>query len=261
MLIRLAWTAALLAGTLPLLGTDLAPSTTRYRIDQSLSQEIDASSAGGARENTSFNVSSFITVTLKDSAGGRAMRVVVDSMRADSAIPFPIAVLDSAKGATFGGFIARSGKPSELRLVSGNPAATQVQGLLSDFFPWIKSNARVGDSWTDTTSKVNGLGPDSVTIRRVSAYKAAGNEMRYSRTAVRIAYDFTSSIAGTQPTPSGPARIEGTSTGQGTYYVGKDGRYLGGDWQLQSSLRMSGAFATEPLPVTVVQKTRVTPLK
>lgn len=250
-----------LAAALILPTADWAPSITKYRIDSSLTQEMDATAAGGARQNVSFATSSFITVTLADSAGGKVMRVVIDSLRGDSATPIPAAVLDSARGAEFHGFVAKSGKPLGLEPVSGSSAATQVQGLLSDFFPWVRAGLKVGDSWTDTTAKTDGVGSDSVTVRRVSAYKAAARETRNSRKAVRIIEDFTSSVAGTQPTPGGPARIEGNGTGKGAYYVGTDGRYLGGDWQQQSSLTISGSFAPEPLPITIVQKTRVTPLK
>ena len=253
--------AALAAAVLVLPGLDWAPVITRYRIDQSLSQEIDATAAGGAKQAISFSTSSFITVTLADSAGGKVMTVRVDSLRGDSATPIPAAVLDSARGAEFHGFVERSGKPSGLEPVAGASAAAQIQGLLSDFFPWIRTGLKVGDSWTDSTAKVNGIGADSVTVRRVSTYKAAASETRGSRKAVRITEDFTSSVAGTQPTPSGPARIEGSGSGQGSYYVGTDGRYLGGDWQQQSSLKISGSFAPEPLPITIVQKTKVTTLK
>jgi hypothetical protein len=95
----------------------------------------------------------------------------------------------------------------------------------------------------------------------VSAYKAAASATWNARKAVRITEDFTSSVAGTQPTPSGSARIEGTGSGKGSYYVSPDGRYLGGDWQQQSSLSISGSFAKQPLPITIVQKTTVTALK
>jgi hypothetical protein len=252
---------ALAAAVLALSATDWAPTTTKYRIDQSLAQEIDATAAGGAKQSVSFNTSSFITVTLADSAGGKAMRVVVDSVRGDSATPIPAAVLDSARGAEFHGFIEKSGKPRGLEPVTGTSAAAQIQGLLSDFFPWIRAGVKVGDNWVDTTAKVNGVGADSVTIRRVSAYKAAADETRGTRKAVRITEDFTSSVAGVQPTPSGPARIEGSGTGKGAYYVSSDGRYLGGDWQQRSSLKISGSFAPQPLPITIVQKTKVTTLK
>jgi hypothetical protein len=250
-----------LAALLILPAMGLAPTTTRYRIDQSLFQEIDASAAGGAKQVISFTTSSFITVTLADSAGGKVMRVVIDSLKGDSTTPIPTAVLDSARGAEFRGFVERSGRPTGLRPLQGTSAIAQVQGLLSDFYPWSKAGIKVGQRWTDTTAKVNGVGADSITVRRVSAYQAAPTENRQPRNAVMIIEDFSSSIAGTQPTPSGSARIEGTGSGKGSYYLGSDGKYLGGSWQHHSSLKISGSFTPEPLPITITQKTKVTTLK
>jgi hypothetical protein len=258
---RAARSAALIATTLVLTGFLFGPTVTKYRIDQSLSQEIDASAAGGARQKLAFTTSSFVTVTLADSAGGKAMRVVVDSVRGDSATPIPPAVLDSVRGVAFQGFVQRSGKPSGLTPVSSVSAASQIQGLLSEFFPWTRPGLKVGDSWVDTTAKTSATGTDSVTVRRVSAYKAAASESRDRRKAVRVTENFTSSVAGTQPTPSGPAKLEGTGRGSGAYFVGTDGRYLGGSWQQQSSLKISGAFAPQALPITIVQTTKVSTIK
>jgi hypothetical protein len=252
---------ALALATLVLPVQGRAPTTTKYRIDQALTQEMDATAAGGAKQKIAFTTSSFVTVSLADSAGGKVIRVVVDSLRGDSAVPIPSAVLDSAKGAEFRGFLDRSGKPTGLEPSRPNAAAVQIQGLLSDFFPWVKAGLKVGDSWSDTTAKTNATGSDSVTVRRVSAYKAAAAETWNARKAVRITQDFTSSVAGTQPTPNGPARIEGSGSGKGSYYVSPDGRYLGGDWQQQSALSISGSFAKQPLPITIVQKTKVIALK
>jgi hypothetical protein len=244
---------------LPLLS---AAPTTKYRIDQSLSQEIDASGAGGPKQKIAFRTSSFVSVTLADSAGGKLIRVVIDSLRGDSATPIPAAVLDSAKGSEFRGFLARSGKPSNIKPTEqANSAAVQVQGLVSDFFPWARSGLKVGDQWSDTTANTSGAGSDTVTVRRISAYHAAATEVHNARKAVRVTQEFTSSVSGTQPTPQGPAHIEGTGTGKGSYYVGPDGGYLGGTWQQQSSLTISGTFSSQPLPVTIVQKTTVTTLK
>ena len=252
---------AVAAAILVLPAMDSAPTTTKYRIDQTMSQEIDATAAGATKQTISFTTSSFVTVTLADSAGGKLMRVIVDSLRGDSATPIPSAVLDSARGAEFRGFLEKSGKPLDLKPVTGTAAAAQIQGLLSEFFPWIRTGVKVGDSWMDTTAKVNGVGADSVTVRRVSAYKATGDQSQGKRKAVLITEDFASSVAGTQPTPSGPAKIEGNGRGKGSYHVGPDGRYLGGNWKHQSTLKISGAFATEPLPVTITQTTKVTALK
>ena len=121
--------------------------------------------------------------------------------------------------------------------------------------------SRWGRAGAIPRARVNGVGADSVTVRRVSAYKAAPTENRQPRNAVMVIEDFSSSIGGTQPTPSGSARIEGTGSGKGSYYLGTDGKYLGGSWQHVSSLKISGSFAPEPLPITITQKTKVTTLK
>ena len=118
--------AALAAAALVLPLQGRAPTTTKYRIDQVLSQEMDATAAGGAKQKIAFTTSSFVTVRLADSAGGKVMRVVVDSLRGDSAVPIPAAVLDSAKGAEFHGFVEKSGKPSGLEPARPNPAAVQI---------------------------------------------------------------------------------------------------------------------------------------
>src|SRR3954471_22532519 len=156
LLTAIHYTALAAATTLLLPVQGRAPTPAKYRIDQALTQEIDATAAGGAKQKMAFSTSSFVTVSLADSAGGKIIRVVVDSLRGDSAVPIPRAVLDSARGAEFHGYVEKSGKPSGLEPTKANPAAVQVQGLLSDFFPWIKAGMKVGDSWSDTTAKTNG---------------------------------------------------------------------------------------------------------
>jgi hypothetical protein len=257
----LALWGALGAVALALPAGRAAPLTTKYRVDQTLRQEVDASGAGAGKQVLSFALSSFVTVTLNDSAGGRTMKVVIDSIRGDSAAPIPPAVMDSARGGEFRAFIDRTGKPSPLTPTGTSPAASQVQGLLSDFFPWVRAGFKVGEAWSDTSVHTTGAGADTVTVRRVTNYKAAANETRSSAKAVRITTDHSSTVSGNQPTPQGTARIEGAGSGTGTYFVSPDGRYLGGEWRLRNALQLSGAFAKEPLPITVTQTTKVTTLR
>lgn len=236
-----------------------APITMRYRIDQTLTQEADA--PGQGKQTLSFSTSSFVKVTLTDSAGGKAMRVEVDSMRGDSAAPIPAAVFDSARGAVFQGFVSREGRPSPLASAGSNPAsAAQIQGLVSDFYPWVRAGFKVGESWSDTSIVVSGEAPDTVVLRRVNRYRTAASETHRGRPAVRVAVEYATEVAGSQPTAAGSARIQGTGGGQGSYLVSADGRYLGGEWELNSSLTLAGAFAPEPVPLTLRQTTRVAPL-
>jgi hypothetical protein len=237
------------------------PVTAKYRVDQTLTQEVDASAAGQGKQTLHFSTSSFLTVTLTDSAGGRTMRVVIDSMKGDSATPIPVAVMDSARGGEFRAFVNKAGKPSPLTPTGTSPAAAQVQGLLADFFPWVRAGLKVGDAWADTTVNMTGAGSDTVTVRRITTYKAAASETRGKVRAIRVTTGHASDVAGVQPTPQGPAKIEGKGGGGGAYYVTPDGRYLGGEWQLHSSLNLSGAFSKQPVPVTVTQTTKVTAVR
>ena len=258
---RLGGLGAMAAVTLALPALRPAPLTTKYRVDQSLTQEVDATAEGQGKQTLKFSTSAFVTVTLDDSAGGRTMRVVIDSVKGDSATPIPVAVLDSARGGEFRAFVSKAGKPSPLTPTGTSPAAAQVQGLLVVFFPWVRAGIKVGEAWSDTTVNTTGAGSDTVTVRRITNFKAASAETRGTVRGVRIAMDHTSDVAGAQPTPQGPAKIEGTGGGSGTYFVSADGRYLGGEWQLHSSLNLSGAFAKQPVPITVTQTTKVTAVR
>lgn len=237
----------------------LPPVTTRYRVDQTLNQEIDASASGAGKQSIHFTTTSYLSVRLTDSAGGKAVRIVLDSMRGDSGAPIPASVMDSARGGEFRGFVERSGRPGRL-VTTGNAAAAQLQGLLSDFLPWVRPGFKVGETWADTSVATTGEGADTVTVRRVITYRAASNEGQGARRAVRIATTHSSQVSGTQPTPQGSAKISGTGTGSGSYLVSPDGRYLGGQWEVTSSLQLSGAFAPQPVPITISQSTKVATL-
>ena len=238
-----------------------APYTARYRIDQTLTQEIDATASGKGKQSISFSTSGFLTLTLTDTAGGKVVKMVVDSMRGDSLSPVPAGVFDSARGAEYHAFLSSAGRLSELEPVSTTPAAKQVQGFLTDFFPWVKPGVKVGERWADTVSRSNAAGTDTVIVKRIVAYEAAAQDKRDNQKAIRIKSDYNSSVAGTQPTPGGPAKVQGTGKGTGMYFVTSDGKYLGGDWELHSALQISGSFADQPLPITITQTTKVTALK
>jgi hypothetical protein len=170
-------------------------------------------------------------------------------------------VFDSARGAEYRGFITKAGRPSRLRPVSTTRAAVQIQGLLVDFFPWVRAGIKVGEKWTDTSATTTGEGADSVTVQRITMYRAAANERRNARKAIRVTTDYTSNVSGTQPTENGPANLQGSGTGKGAYFVSPEGVYLGGDWQLESALKVSGSFVKEPLPITISQTTKVSTLR
>ena len=135
-----------------------------------------------------------------------------------------------------------------------------MQGFLTDFFPWVKAGAKPGEQWADTSTKATTDGTDSVVVKRVTSYRVVGRETRAARKALRVTSEYVSTIRH----PADRHRRARAHRGQrqGHRHLLREPRrgVPGRDWQLQSALTISGAFANEPLPITITQTTKVTPL-
>ena len=106
------------------------------------------------------------------------MRVVIDSMKGDSATPIPAAVMDSARGGEFRAFLDRSGKPSAAHADRHLPGRRAGAGAAHRLLPLGAAGFKVGEAWADTSVNTTGAGSDTVTVRRVTNYKAAASETR-----------------------------------------------------------------------------------
>jgi hypothetical protein len=246
---------------LTLAGTAAPPALRmRYRVDQTIEQAVDASSLGGGRQQQRFSVSTFLSVTLTDTAGGKVVSAVVDSMRADSA-PVPKAVLDSARGTPFHALLDATGHVSDVTALRDTPLAPQLIDVISRLYPGLRPGLKVGDGWSDTTRTSTPAGGGNMTVNRITSYRATATENRREGKAIRVETAVTSDVKGTQETPGGPAQIEGAGSGTGAHYVASDGRYLGGGYSITTKLTLAGAFAPQPLPVTVTETFAVSALR
>jgi hypothetical protein len=247
--------------TISLLLAALAPhlagtTTTRYQVTQRMEQEVDASSVGGPKQAMVVKTTSFIAVTLTDSASGKAMKVVVDSVRADSLPPgLPAdSLIKKAKGAIFTGFVDASGKVTDLKGGGESLQGLQMESLLRDMYPRVRKGIKTGDAWTDTTTTNNKIGGGEMSARTITNYKAGANETVAGLKATRLDANFSSVIAGSQATAGGSADIEGTGTGTANYFVGPNNEFLGSTSNSTSNLSVTILGAqTATLPVSLKQ--------
>ena len=67
------------------------------------------------------------------------MKVVIDSVRGDSATPTPAAVMDSAGAPSFHGFVEKTGKPLGLAPATGASAArrSRIIERLRSWTGWV----------------------------------------------------------------------------------------------------------------------------
>jgi hypothetical protein len=235
-----------------LAGAPAAPKVTRYRVDQTVDQAVDATAIGGAQQRQRFAVSTFVTVTLTDTAGGKVVNAVIDSMVSDSA-PVPKAVLDSV-------VLDPAGHISGVKPLRETSLAPQMTDIVARLYPGLRQKLKQGDGWTDTIQVSTPTNGGTMNLRRITTYKASAKERRGSTDALKVDASFNSTVNGTQQTANGPATIEGTGSGSGAHYVASDGRYLGGSMTVTTKLTLSGAFAPKPMPVTLIETFAVSEL-
>jgi hypothetical protein len=256
--------ASFALGLLVFPGGSVVPSTTKYLFDLKSEQVIDLSVFSQPTQIVNLDMKAWVTMTMTDSAGGKVLHVVVDSAQATSNAPqVTAASADSIRGGTVHGFVDPSGRVKNLSSKpAGNTLIQAVQGIINGIFPRIKSGAKAGDVWSDTTDIANKEGGNNTTVKLSLNYTAGGTETVAGLPATKVTASSTSVVVGTMENPAvGTMGVEGTGTGGGTFWVGADGVFLGGDLSstLNQKLTITGAPST--VPVKVTQQLKVTVLR
>jgi hypothetical protein len=243
---------ALVAGATAFVAPGTSPVTARFKIVETSHQVVDLSAFSQPEQVSHIVKSTFVTVMSNDSAGGRTVKVVIDSVHADSVVsPQPIdpAMFDSLRGAAATGWIAADGK---LTLATDTTARGAAAGMqLRALFPQVKPRAKVGDHWTDTTEvngSGNGLMANAVT-RRVTNWAVSAEQTVNGVKARKFDAAFSQSMNGEMTGPQGTMAIDGTGTGTATFFLGADGRQVGAQSTLTLQVSVTVPQAPEPIPV------------
>jgi len=241
-------------------GASAASVTTKYRLEIKAETTIDLAAFGQGMQTQTANLTAWLIVTLSDSAGGKGVFVLVDSVTyAGTALVAPESV-DSAKRAIVRGFVDPSGRVRNLSAVPDNSLIVgQVQGMINSFFPRIKAAAKAGERWTDTTEIKNAAGGNNTNVTLVTDYTAGARETVAGVSALKVSSATKSTIIGTLENPmAGTMDVEGTGSGTGTLFIGSDGRFLGGSSSSNIDQRLKVSMAPTPIPVKTAQTVVVT---
>jgi hypothetical protein len=253
---------ALMPFALP--ATPPAASTTRYRFDLKVETTVDLSVVGAPTQVTNLGLNAWVVMTLSDSAGGKVVHVIVDSLKVDTTIPqITPATIDSAKGGMVHGWVDPTGHIKNVTgTPSGNPLLASVQGVVNALFPRVKAGTKAGDHWVDTTEVSNSGEGNNTKVKLVLNYAAEGNETVAGLPATKVTASSTSTVSGTMENAmAGTMEVEGNGTGTGTFSIGTDGRFLGGTLASTIDQRLKVAMAPAPIPVKTIQSLTVTLLK
>lgn len=267
-MIRLSATTALLAGAMAWTTApqpDTTNSVTRYRVEQVAKSIIDQSSVGGPEQTVNSKLVGLITVTLQDTTGGQTMTVVLDSLAVENdALPLSAETLaalqDSARGAAWHALVGPDGRISALETDSEHPLLQPLESILNAFFPRVKPGTKPGQHWTDTLNLTSESAAASTKSTVVTEYQAEAEEPHAGQPALKVVGAFTGTTSGVTQSPQGELNLSGTSTGNGTHYIGRDGRYLGGSTESSTKVIVDLPLMGATIPVTTSATLTVTPL-
>jgi hypothetical protein len=239
------------------------PTTQRFKVVETNHSVADLSAFGQGEQITHVITSSFVTLTGNDSAGGRSVKLVIDSIKLDSVSGAAMTqqALDSARGIWVTGWVGPDGALSAIK--TDGPRGTAATTILRALVPKVTGRARVGDRWTDTT-QVDGSGEGvlaGATTRRITNWAISGEESVGGVRARKIESAFSQTISGAIEGPNGSMQIDGTGTGTALALLAADGRHFGGNVSVSLSLAISIAQAPEPIPVTVTTSSIITTVR
>jgi hypothetical protein len=239
------------------------PVTTRYRIETVLDQTVDLSGVGQGEQKQSLTQLALISVTLTDSGGGKVMHVVVDSVALESPVPTPPGALQALKGAWLHGYIDPQGHTSMGPVsLDTSDVLGQLKAALLTFHPRLKPGFKAGDSWSDTAQVETKTQSAQNKTTVVTTYTAGPEETVAGANARRLETTFSATSSGKIQNPmAGEMDLESTETGTGVYFVGSDGRFLGGTSTGTGNAKVSSPTLPEVIPVKTSRKSSITVLK
>jgi hypothetical protein len=147
-------TIAALASLTGTTGPDKAAQ--RYKLDVTINQVIDVTSAGQGVVTSVITGTALLTLSLSDTTGGQLAHLVIDSFTVNAtgqaAGNFSQELANALKGQYLHGYIvdgklSGAAKPS----VEGNPTMNLVMPAMNALFPGIGARAANEQNWSDTT--------------------------------------------------------------------------------------------------------------
>ena len=156
----------------------------RYRIEARTASEQDLTSVGKGKLSGGLTSTAIVSVTLTDSADGQIVRVTVDSMKLEptgamtQSLPLSAAgaVGDSTRGAFVRAYAVRGVVRGAPQASSPSPALASIIQAMNVLFPGLRSNFKVGDSWTDTSIVNNDVANGHQSGRILATWKVTGME-------------------------------------------------------------------------------------
>jgi predicted small secreted protein len=203
------------------------PFSAQYQVSSRTHVEQDFQ---GQTQTSEFGLVYFLSVTAADDDGVTRLTMTLDSVPQLSGPGTTPALAADAAGATFTGILSSRGEILDFYMSdSTNALVQQLRTGLARFFPRVPlGGAEAGQVWADSVQNSSESGGLDILVEATAQFQANDWVDRYGTRALSVgsSTDYTLSGGGTQG--GSEITIDGTGVSHGGFYLGADGRFLGG---------------------------------
>jgi hypothetical protein len=176
----------------------------------------------------------------------------VDSSNVVSEPSIPLPDVSKLVGTSVTGLMSAHGKVYEMTSNAADSdanAKSLVEGMRK-FLLALPEDAAVGSSWTDTTLNSVSGEAGKLEMSTITTSKVVGDTTYQGQKAWRVQRSSILSIQGKQSQAGQEMQVEGSGSGNGTHYLGMDGRYLGSSATQRMTMRITLPATGQTVPVT-----------
>lgn len=227
-----------------------APGSARYHLISVITRSQEQ---GG--QKAEFKITNEQQVTVQLSAHGQDtldFAYTLDSSKVESNPPIQLPDVSKLVGTSVKGSMSAHGKVYELSSNAADSDANAknlVEGMSKFLLPF-PEDAAIGSAWTDTTvNSVSGEG-SKLDMSAITTSRVVGDTTFQGQKAWRVERTSVLALQGTQSQAGQELKVEGNGTGNGTYYLGANGTYLGSSATQRMNMRITLPATGQTVPVT-----------
>ena len=233
-----------------------APTSGKYRVETQI--KIAQSMMGQTQEFDNAS-KQLLSVVLAGGAPAMDLTIVLDSMSSTSSAPGGAPDVSALLGLKLIGKMAPTGLVTDEKAVdkAGTEPKTPIAQSLKTLFPRLRTGAKVGDSWVDTsTSKANQNGIETTTTT-VTTYTYAGDTTAAGGKAAKVTASAIAKVSGKGNAQGQDLALDGETKSSSTHVVAPAGTYLGGSTSVEAALNVTVEAMGMVIPITQKGTTKI----
>jgi hypothetical protein len=256
----------LAAGTLPALGQiHYAPTTQHYRLHSTVRRVQEQN---GQKTDGTITNDQLVTMAIKASNGKSALTdtdtlhfaVSLDSTTMSSTLAVQLPDVSVMQGTTVTGDMLPTGKvlnfKSDTKAADGVDRESIVASMAHFLLP-LPAAATTGTSWTDTANTNVSKDDNTLQTQTITNSSVVGDTTYGGQKAWRVRRQSVLKISGTQKQSNQVITMDGDGTGDGMYYIGANGIYLGSTASQKMNMTVKAAGTVIPVTQTATSTVEI----